>query len=128
MLPANAERNLTASKVTDSGPRNYGSLKMPSRLRLSESRVMLASTLPSVSRLDGECRQLVLKIVPNRRREFGLWQKMSYLCSVENEERRMPKVSRAKRERSGNLLPLSGERSQNVQCSMFNKAVSGKPV
>ena len=46
------------------------------KLRVSESRVMLTSTLPSVSNFD----EFFIKIAPNRCPKFGIWRKMLYLC------------------------------------------------
>ena len=43
---------------------------------------MLASVLSSVSRLDDECRQFVLKIGPIEGRKSGNLEKMLYLCNA----------------------------------------------
>ena len=54
-IPKSRKSNLRGQKITDSSIVYYGSLKLG---------------------------DFVLKIAPNRRRKFGTWRKMLYLCIV----------------------------------------------
>jgi len=68
--PLATKRNLSASKITDSRPRNYGSFKFD---------------------------DFVLKIAPNRCPKFGSAQKMLYLCIVNQKTGAQSKWETTKR-------------------------------
>ncbi len=63
--PLSTKSNTRGSIITDSMPRNYGSmklgdfvLKIAPMLRFDESRMMLASILPNLSNFDGKSHQI----------------------------------------------------------------------